>query len=260
MNQDTTENSQPLENEFQAKHWGFWATAGWAFLIFILWQIFQIIIIVIFIVSQYGGNDLGTKLAHYATSGTPAFTAIIIGNIISSLLVVGVIKIKRHSILKDYLALNLPSLKTTIYWVAAFLIFMVISDFIRSNLSQDVVPEVSVKMYYSTDPILLAWIGIVLAAPIFEEIFFRGFLHKAFSKSYLKPIGATFLISFLWAIIHLQYDLIDMTVIFAAGLLIGFSRTHSKSLYIPILLHMINNLLSTIQIEYHQDIQAFMGL
>ena len=46
--------------------------------------------------------------------------------------------------------------------------------------------------------------------PVFEELFFRGFLLEGFRRTFLGTTGAVVLTSLLWAVIHTQYDLYYM--------------------------------------------------
>ncbi len=85
------------------------------------------------------------------------------------------------------------------------------------------------------------YIGLLVAAPVGEEIFFRGFLLEGFRHSRLGPIGAVLLVSLLWAAVHIQYDLIHMSYVFAAGLLLGAARLRTGSLGAVIGMHSAVN-------------------
>jgi membrane protease YdiL (CAAX protease family) len=93
----------------------------------------------------------------------------------------------------------------------------------------------------------LLWVAVVIAGPIFEELFFRGFLLAGFRASFLGPIGAVVLTSASWALIHLQYDAYDMSTIFVVGCVLGASRLKTGSVLLPIGMHILNNLIATIE-------------
>ncbi len=97
----------------------------------------------------------------------------------------------------------------------------------------------------------LLWIALIVAAPVFEEIFFRGFLFRGFLGSRLGSFGTIVVTSLLWTVIHIQYDLYDMASIFVIGLLLGLSRFRSRSLYVPIAMHAVNNLVAAIETGWH---------
>jgi hypothetical protein len=52
----------------------------------------------------------------------------------------------------------------------------------------------------------------------------------------------------LWTIIHQQYGAFELISIFLLGILLAISRVASKSLYVPIILHMLNNLFAVVEI------------
>jgi membrane protease YdiL (CAAX protease family) len=91
---------------------------------------------------------------------------------------------------------------------------------------------------------------MVVAAPVFEELFFRGFLLAGFQRTILGTAGAVVVTSLLWAVIHTQYDLYYMATIFVRGVVLGLARVHSGSLILPIGLHAFVNGLATMQTAY----------
>jgi membrane protease YdiL (CAAX protease family) len=53
--------------------------------------------------------------------------------------------------------------------------------------------------------------------------------------------------SLVWAIIHLQYDTYGVATVFALGLLFGFARLKSESVYVPIVMHALASLVAMIE-------------
>jgi membrane protease YdiL (CAAX protease family) len=89
---------------------------------------------------------------------------------------------------------------------------------------------------------------VVVGAPLVEETFFRGFLFRGLAASPLGGPATIVVTSLAWAAIHLQYDLYDMGTIFLLGLLLGAFRLITGSLWPPLLMHALVNLLATIQV------------
>jgi uncharacterized protein len=84
--------------------------------------------------------------------------------------------------------------------------------------------------------------------------FTRGFLYRGWSESFLGPVGAILLSSMVWTVLHLQYDWFFFGEVFSIGLLLGYMRYRSNSLWLTIFLHGLNNLAATVQtiwILYH---------
>ena len=93
----------------------------------------------------------------------------------------------------------------------------------------------------------LLWFALICLAPMFEEIFFRGFMFSGIRHSRLGGAGAILITSLVWAGIHLQYDAYQMATIFAGGLLLGTARLKTNSVYLTIGMHAIWNILATIE-------------
>lgn len=77
---------------------------------------------------------------------------------------------------------------------------------------------------------LIRGIGIVILAPISEELMFRGLLFWRIKNSKLKTIGAIIIPAILFSAIHIQYsELLTLGIIFIDGLFYGLARHFSKS-------------------------------
>jgi hypothetical protein len=92
---------------------------------------------------------------------------------------------------------------------------------------------------------LLASILRVLAVgflgPIAEELIFRGwFLGVLLKKT--GPAAAILLTAAGWTALHYAYGLAVLGVILVDGLLLGLARWRTKSVYPPILMHILYNL------------------
>ena len=77
-----------------------------------------------------------------------------------------------------------------------------------------------------------------IAAPIFEEIMFRGFLLPSLTR-YI-PVWASIVISgFIFAIAHLSLS--EVLPLATLGIILGFVYTRSRNLFAPMLLHSLWN-------------------
>ena len=99
----------------------------------------------------------------------------------------------------------------------------------------------------------LLWLSVVVVAPVTEELFFRGFLHRGWAPSWLGVSGTIVVTSVMWALLHQQYNALGILFIFLMGLIFGWMRQRSGSTLLPMVLHTFNNLLATglvaIQVE-----------
>jgi len=90
-------------------------------------------------------------------------------------------------------------------------------------------------------------IAFCVAAPVSEELFARGFLYRGWSESFLRPAGGIVLSSLVWTGMHLQYNWYFLGEVFSIGVLLGYLRHRSKSTWLTIILHGLNNLGAVVQ-------------
>src|SRR5581483_4537308 len=127
----------------------------------------------------------------------------------------------------DYLGLKSPRSTAIFKWLGVAVALWALCDTSSVLLKRNVVPDFMVKAYLTAGSVPLFWLGIAVAAPVFEELFFRGFIFAGWARSRLRPTGTIFLTAALWAAIHQQYDFYDMTMIGVMGILLGFTRRFS---------------------------------
>ncbi|WP_296405006.1 CPBP family intramembrane glutamic endopeptidase [Psychrobacter sp.] len=143
----------------------------------------------------------------------------------------------------DYLALRPFPLYVAMGFIGLWLLFTIGTETLTYILDKNPTAFVD-DLYDSVHPKWLLIIAMVIVAPIYEEVMFRGILWRAVKEQFDGTKGfwmATIVTSVLFSIIHLQYEFYEMSVVFVLALLLSFARAKSGSLYLPILIHMINN-------------------
>jgi membrane protease YdiL (CAAX protease family) len=159
----------------------------------------------------------------------------------------GIAKLKRDAQLRSYFALRPVRASVLAGWIGVTLAFLAISDGLTLLLGKPIVPEFIRLAYATAQPVWPLWLALVVAAPLFEEALFRGFLFTGFQASALGSAGTIIVTSLLWAAIHLQYDLYGIATIFAMGVVFGVARVATRSIYVPIALHATANLIATLE-------------
>ncbi len=91
-------------------------------------------------------------------------------------------------------------------------------------------------MSWRTYAVLL--LGGAIAAPIGEEFFFRGFLYNS-AKRRLGVRAATCLSAAIFALVHVGP--LAVVPIFFMGVLLAMAYERTRSLWVPIIMHMVNN-------------------
>lgn len=130
-----------------------------------------------------------------------------------------------------------PSPSQAALWLTIWIAWVTAGEVILHALGQADVP-------HHSDPPLVAGLlilGMVVLAPICEELVFRGLLFRAIEKTKLGGAGAMVVTAIVFAGAHFQYHGIDLVQILIDGLLLGAARWKSRSLPLPIAMHAIGN-------------------
>jgi len=231
-------------------HWGFWATVIWGGVISVLFVLLQVVTIVVVAVFQKGNvseSELTALLISAGENGHFLSIATFVTTIACCGLIVGVIKLKKGSVLTEYLCIRSVPLKVALRWIGLLAGFIVLSDLITTLLGRPIVPDFMSAVYATASPVWILWLALIVAAPLFEETFFRGFLFRGLESSFMGPIGSILLTAGLWAVIHIQYDAYGVATIFFFGLLLGAARVLTGSLLVPLGLHAGASLVATIE-------------
>jgi membrane protease YdiL (CAAX protease family) len=165
-------------------------------------------------------------------------------NIVMLILSIGLIIFvarKKKLSYKNDIGLIFPNWKNLIFWITAFVILIALEEFIYEQFIDTI--TVPWKEKYSTSQMILRGIGIVLLAPITEELIFRGLLFWRIKNTKLKTVGAIIIPAILFSAIHIQYsELLTLGIILIDGIFYGLARHYSKSVILAIILHSLSNL------------------
>ena len=217
--------------------------------------------VVFFFISQLIGIYIAGKLvlptAKSATVGDIFFFGSNDGTVVSISIMIGcvllvaisalVIRVRGGN-LKQYLVLRPFSLAVGMGMIGLLLIFMIGSQALTYVLDKSPLAFVD-PLYQSVSSVWLLIFAMVIVAPIYEELIFRGILWSAIAEQFTSPpdteyrgaIVASLVTSLIFAVIHLQYGIYEISTIVVLAILFCYARIKSGSLILPILLHIINN-------------------
>lgn len=103
-------------------------------------------------------------------------------------------------------------------------------------------PEVVLAAYRSAPDPMLFLLATIVAAPIAEELLFRGFLFAGLARSRFGSASAVTSTAVAFAASHAgQYERVDLTYLLVFGVLLGSARARSGSLYVPLTMHVFLN-------------------
>lgn len=102
---------------------------------------------------------------------------------------------------------------------------------------------------------VFSFMAIVIAAPILEELIFRGIILNGLLKKY-SPIKSIIVSSVLFGIVHLNpWQFVSASII---GLFSGWIYYKTQKLTLSIIIHMVNNLFAFISM-YVVDMETMMN-
>jgi len=90
-------------------------------------------------------------------------------------------------------------------------------------------------------------VGIILLAPIAEELIFRGVLYKAVSDLIKNDFVTIFAITIIFTSVHFQYGILNLLTIFISTLYWTWVRYKTGSTVLPVIMHMFNNTISVLE-------------
>ena len=232
----------------QPRIWKFWGTALWGLFVFAAMFVGQIAVVAWFVLRQEGPLDVAAAI-QVLGGGLTISLSVIMGlpAVLAALWLA--IRVSGTSF-ADYLALRWTSWTNLLIGAIALFVLVMAWDLLSRATGREVEPGFMGDVLKSASADGALWLLVIafcVAAPISEEFFARGFLYRGWSESFLGPAGAIVLSSVVWTGLHLQYDWFFLGEVFSIGLLFGYLRYRSNSIWLTIVLHGLNNLAATLQ-------------
>lgn len=134
------------------------------------------------------------------------------------------------------------------YWGIVLAIYMVVQHVLQFIFTVEV-SEFLQQLASSKS--FLAFIAIAIFAPVLEELVFRGYLFAAWRQTRLGLSGTLVLTSSIFTALHIgQYGVLLLIILFIFSIILGLARERTGSLWVPIILHALNNVISGVTIIY----------
>lgn len=139
---------------------------------------------------------------------------------------------------------------------------MLITEFISSLIPTEGAVFGELYQYYTqmietlSQDVFSMVLMVVIMAPIFEEIVFRGIIMKGLIHSGRSSEVSVWVSAILFGLVHANpWQLVGGILL---GFVLGKVYQHTQSLLMPIILHMFNNLVSVLLL--YMGIESFGGL
>ena len=215
------------------------AAVGWSAATFVAFLAAQLAAIVV--LQLLTAPAPGLALAVATLAGAPA----------GLLVIAAALRRRPGAVIRSELGLVLPRkprLSSVLAAAAALAAFTVAYEALSRRLGRPVVPEFMLSAYRTAGWLPALYLGVVVAAPVFEELLFRGLLLSGLRRSPLGPPGAALLTAAAFALPHVQYDLYDVAAVFVLGVFLAAVRLRTGSTLLTIALHAAGNLVALIEV------------
>jgi membrane protease YdiL (CAAX protease family) len=233
------------------RYWGFWATIGFSSIVcfvFLLVQALAVILLGDFIISVQ--TDKGPELVSQGLGSNGLFLAIalLLSSVICSGLIIVFAALHRQTSVKEYLHFLPVSIRQLLPYLGLMLLFAASYNGLSYLLDKPIVPGFMITAYQSAGIYPLFFFTFILAAPFLEELFFRGFLLDGLRQSFIGPVLAVIITAIFWGVIHTQYELFEMMFIVGMGLILGYARIKTRSIFTPFTMHSMINGIAMIEV------------
>jgi len=228
----------------EALPWGKWRVLISVLLVagtFVATQIAVTLVIAAFEAASSPGLDMDAWLAASDKNGFVLSLASI-ATLFTCVPLIWFLASRREPAPWSYLGVRPFSRASLLLWCALTLAFMLCSDLLALALGKPLVPPFMVEIYATARSPLLLLLVLALTVPVVEELFFRGFILSA-----LGSLGIPFRVgaaasALAWAVIHTQYELYELVLVFALGMLLAEARYRSRSVIPCIAMHGVFNI------------------
>ena len=223
-----------------SQRWRFWGTCAWGLAAFVVFFVTQFVAIAV--LAARLGIDSATppEAIRALESNAIVVSTTTFASLPAVLLVLALaIRLARRRF-DDYLALKPVGVRAIVFALACTFGYGAAAGVLTYAVGRPMSVPFVADLYRTaleTGTMPLVLLAVAVAAPITEESLFRGFLLRGWASSWLGSVGAVVLTSGIWACIHMQYDWVVVGEIFGLGLLFGYLRLRSGSIFPPMVAH-----------------------
>jgi membrane protease YdiL (CAAX protease family) len=242
----------PEEMQGPAPHaptWGKLRVAVYSVILIAVYYVVQLITVAIALgieIARDPGIDVDARSISIASDGDVLAASLIATVLVCTPLLL-LLSSRRAPGLRALLGLDAVRPATAFGWLAGIVAMGLATDLLWEAMGREPMVEFMVEVMATTDSLVLLCTAMVLAAPLFEELLFRGFVLEGLRVSGVASWMAVAISAALWAVIHLQYELPEMTLVFLLGLVLGTARVRTGSLLPSVLGHVAWNAISYVQ-------------
>jgi len=144
---------------------------------------------------------------------------------------------KRHIPRQEFLGLDPPKFTPSVILMIGFIALASALEVVYRHAGLGATTSWAGK--YSASALAIRIVGILVLAPLGEELLFRGVIFKLLAPK--SSALAVLITAALFAGSHIQYSWIGMALVFIDGLYFGLARAWSGSTLLTIAMHCAGN-------------------
>ena len=163
---------------------------------------------------------------------------------VCTLLILVSVRLWKRGQTSAFLGLKTPSWRNALLWFGVFMALGLVIEML-AWLSPSFKTDFMQKVIGSTTSMGWLVLGVGVMAPLFEEFLLRGLLYGTLRHTVDEHAGVA-ITAGVFALMHMQYDMAVMMLILPMGVVLGYARSRSGSIWVPVLLHMVNNLITIV--------------
>lgn len=209
-----------------------------------------LIVLGMFLLSQVGTTLITFSLtSKIMTKNTPFITSIIILILIANIAIMVKIAKKLNILQFNFNFLTKTNVKWIIYiFLVARIAVIALSVLLEMQGQNNTKNDELLLMVFQSAPKIIIFLTIAIAAPILEEIVFRGCIMGLLLKNY--PKTGLIVSSILFASLHSPTDLLTFIIYFILGFSLGFAYYKTNRLESSMSVHFLNNLPGAVYIMF----------
>jgi uncharacterized protein len=164
--------------------------------------------------------------------------------LVGLVLIIVSVRIWKRKNFSTFLGLGTAPLKQYLKWIGIFLVLGLIIEVLTRYVPGFESDFMSRILATSTNQFLL-FLGVGLMAPVFEEFLLRGLLLGSLRHMADEHVAVA-LSAGVFTLMHMQYNTAILLLILPMGVLLGYARTRTGSIWVPVVIHVINNSISVL--------------
>ncbi len=181
-------------------------------------------------------------LQQQSTNGTAIAKASLWSGLVALLLLLLLVRQWTGPHFRRFLGLRMPAWRKALTWAGVFLLVAAAQEGLSRLFPVFTTDFMAQVVRTAGDPLMLV-LGIGVLPALFEEALVRGLLYGSLRQIADEHLAVA-LSAATFTLMHMQYPAPILLLVLMLGVVLGYARSRTGSIWVPVALHMLNNLVS----------------